>query len=352
VRQLREISAVPPQALTWDEEQMVERIAAWKAEPPSYLSALLDKLTGPLVKLTKNALPPEAVAQAIRDAYASSEAFAHRETVAREAGVNDVREIRQRDLEYCRRLAADVALDASRHAMFWGAASGGGNALAALVSVTALVAYSLKTIHSIGYCFGYGTDEPHERDFVLGVLLIASASTLKEKDDALATLEQIEERILEEAYGALLEDAIGERILESAGLASLPLVAILTGAMESAAVVEHISGVAHYCFAERWLRDRRGIDRIAPDPGGARSLPRRVRTRVASGLYWAGYAPSFILGVPLALLFRWVPTDHAIGHGLADGGRDGGARADRLAAKIKGTGSVPRSLMLIEAAAV
>ena len=237
--------------------------------------------------------------------------------------------------------------------MFWGAASGGGNALAALVSVTALVAYSLKTIHSIGHCFGYGTEEPHERDFVLGVLLIASASTLKEKQDALATLAQIEERILEEAYAALLEETIGGRILESAGLASLPLVAILTGAMESAAVVEHISAVAHYCFAERWLRDRRDIGRIEPDPGSARSLPRRVRMRVADGLYWGGYASSFILGVPLAFLFRWVPTDHAIGHGLADGTREGSSDANRLAANIKGTTSgVPRSLMLIEAAAV
>ena len=344
---------MPTHSLTWDEEQMVERIAAWKAEPPSYLSALLDKLTGPVVMLSKHALPPETVAQAISDAYASSEAFAQRETVARKAGVNDVREIRQKDLEFCRRLAADFALDASRHAMFWGAASGGGNALAALVSVEALVAYSLKTIHSIGYCFGYGTEEPHERDFVLGVLLIASASTLKEKQDAMATLEQIEERILEEAYAALLEDTIGERILESAGLASLPLVAILTGAMQSAAVVEHIAAVAHYCFAERWLRDRRDIGRIEPDSGGARSLPRRVRTRVAYGLYWGGYASSFILGVPLAFLFRWVPTDHAIGHGLTDGTREGSVDANVLAAKIKGTtSSVPRSLMLIEAAVV
>jgi hypothetical protein len=344
---------VAAQSLTWDEQQMVERIAAWKAEPPSYLSALLDKLTGPLVVLSKHALAPEAVAQAIRDAYASSEMFAHRETIARKAGVNDVREIRQKDLEFCRRLAADFALDASRHAMFWGAASAGGNALAALVSVEALVAYCLKTIHSIGYCFGFGTEEPHERDFVLGALLIASASTLKEKQDALATLEQIAERILEEAYAALLQETIGERILESAGLASLPLVAILTGAMESAAVVEHICAVANYCFAERWLRVRRDIGRIEPDPGGARSLPHRVRTRVAYGLYWGGYATSFILGMPLAFLFRWVPTDHAIGHGLADGTRHGSVDANRLAAKIKGTtSSVPHSLMLIEAAAV
>jgi hypothetical protein len=38
---------VPAQSLTWDEQHMAERIAGWKAEPPSYLAALLDKLTGP-----------------------------------------------------------------------------------------------------------------------------------------------------------------------------------------------------------------------------------------------------------------------------------------------------------------
>jgi hypothetical protein len=121
--------------------------------------------------------------------------------------------------------------------------------------------------------------------------------------------------------------------------------------MQSAAVVEHISAVAHYCFAERWLRDRRDIGRIEPDSGGMRSLPRRVRTRVAYSLYWGGYAASFIIGVPLTLLFAWVPTDHAVGHGLADGACEASVEANRLAAKIKGTtSSLPRSLMLLEAA--
>ena len=107
-------------------------------------------------------------------------------------------------------------------------ATGGGTPLAASLSVKALMTYSLQTIHTIGYCFGYGTEEPHERDYVLGIMLIASASTLKEKQEAMVTLGKVQDMIFEEAFEELLQDAVGEQILESAGLSSLPLVGILT----------------------------------------------------------------------------------------------------------------------------
>ena len=72
---------------------------------------------------------------------------------------------------------------------------------------------------------------------------------------------------------------------------------------------------------------------------------------MAHDLYWGGFGASFILGIPLTWLFRWVPTDHAIGHGLADGSRDGRDEANRKAANLKGTDiGVPRSLMLTETA--
>ena len=59
--------------LTRYEAEQVRKIAGWKAEPPSYVSGMLEKLTHPLVKLAEKALPPELVAETIQDAYASSE---------------------------------------------------------------------------------------------------------------------------------------------------------------------------------------------------------------------------------------------------------------------------------------
>jgi len=182
---------MPSAPLSWYEQQQAEKIAGWKAEPPAYLSAILQKVTHPLVNVTEHLVRPETVIESIRDAYASSEISVHRERVLNRVGVSDLSELRNRELQFCNELADQLALEASRGAMFWGAAAGGGNLLAALTSVRALMGYCLKTIHTIGYCYGFGTDEPHERDFVLGVLLIASASTLEEKQHAIGKIGEV-----------------------------------------------------------------------------------------------------------------------------------------------------------------
>src|SRR5579871_6818544 len=44
-------------ALTEYERRRIDQMAGWKAEPPSYLSAVLDKLTRPLVVTTEHLIP-------------------------------------------------------------------------------------------------------------------------------------------------------------------------------------------------------------------------------------------------------------------------------------------------------
>jgi hypothetical protein len=342
-----------PTPLSWYEQQQVEKIAAWKAEPPAYLSAILQKVTHPLVNVTEQLVRPETVVESIRDAYASSEISVHRERVLKRVGVAEVRELRERELKFCNELADMLALEASQGAMFWGAAAGGGNLLAALTSVRALMGYCLKTIHTIGYCYGFGTEEPHERDFVLGVLLIAAASTLEEKQHAIGTIGQVEDMIFEEAFEDLLQEAIGEQILETAGLMGIPMAGILTGAMHSASTIEHTAAVAKYCFVERWLRSRRRIDRIQPDPEHARSFIRRARARTANSVYWGSFGAGFVLSVPFAWLFRRVPTDNAVLEGIKNGRLDGQESARRAAARLTGSAAPDsRAQTILDAAVV
>jgi len=344
---------MPPAPLSWYEQQQVEKIAGWKAEPPAYLSALLQKVTHPLVNVTEHLVRPETVVESIRDSYASSEISVHRERVLKKVGVTSVHELRGFELQFCNKLADQLALEASQGAMFWGAAAGGGNLLSALTSVRALMGYCLKTIHTIGYCYGFGTEEPHERDFVLGVLLIASASTLEEKQHAIGTIGEVEDMIFEEAFEDLIQEAIGEQILETAGLMGIPLAGILTGAMHSAATIEHTAAVAKYCFAERWLRQRHRIARIEPDEGHARSLVRRARSRMANSAYWGSFGAGFVLSVPFAWLLRRVPTDNVVMHGLAHGRLDGQETARRAVAKLKGTAvAESRAQLILDAAVV
>lgn len=340
------------ETLTEYERERVDQIAGWKAEPPSYLSAILDKLTRPLVVTTERLIPPEKIAEAIDNAYATSAVQIHRERIAEKAGVEDVRLLQQADLEICDQLADECAFRAAKGAMFWGAGAGGGpNLISTLVSLNALITYCLKTIHSIGYCYGFDTEEPYERDYVLGVLLIASTSTLKQKQAAIVTLGKVEDMIFEEAFEDLLKDAIGKQIVESAGLSTIPVVGMLTGAMHAAALTEHTAAVAKFCFAERWLRQRGRLERIEPDPKRARSVVGRTRARVANNVYWGAFGISFLVAVPVAWMFSWVPTDNVVFHGLQEGRDDACRDVDRLVGKIKGNAPhVSRAQMLIDVA--
>ncbi|MFN0051644.1 MAG: EcsC family protein [Planctomycetales bacterium] len=308
--------------LTAYEQQQVRRIAGWKAEPPSYISGLLDKLTHPLVKLAEKALPENTVAEAISDAYASSEVSTHREKVLLRAGVSDLHELRRVDLAVCDRLADEFAKLAEEKAMAAGAGTGGGNLLSAMIVVRSLLGYCLKTIHTVGYCYGFGTEEPHERDYVLGVMLISSAGTLKEKQNAIVTVGNVEEMILEEAFEELIEDAIAEQILSSGGLTAFPAVGILAGALQFATMTQHVARIAKFTFQERWLRANGRLEtRIAPDREYARSWARRVGANAASAMYWSTFGLSFLASVPALWMFRFVPKNHALGRGIADGRR-------------------------------
>jgi len=122
-------------SLTPYEAQQVRAVAGWKAEPPSYVSGMLEKLTHPLVKLAEKALPENTVAQAIEDAYLSSEVSTHREKVLQRAGVGELHDLWKADLAFCDKLADEFAKMAEQRAMLAGAGTGGGNLLSALVVV-------------------------------------------------------------------------------------------------------------------------------------------------------------------------------------------------------------------------
>lgn len=327
--------AMPMLPLTAYEVEQVHRIAGWKAEPPSYIGGVLDKLAHPMVKLAEMVLPQNSVKEGIADAYTSSVVSAHQEKVLERAGVSDLLALRRGDLARSDALAAQFALAAEKRAMFWGASMGGGNPLGALISVKAVMGHCLQTVHTIGYCYGFGTTEPHERDYVLGIMLIASASNLKEKQQAIVTLGKVEDMIFEETFEELMQDAVAEQILASTGFSAIPLIGILAGAAESARSTQQLVKIARFMFQERWLRENGKVTRIAPDPHFARFLPRRVAEQVSSAVYWASFGATFLIAVPAVFLLRWIPADHSVGHGLADGGRAASQDVNRLVSRFR-----------------
>lgn len=304
------------------EQQQIERIEGWKAEAPSFIAAVVEKLTLPLARLIERAVPEEDLEKWIRTAYDVSEIMADKDEAIRRAGVTEIHEMRRKDLAFCDLLADHFIHKAGESALFRTMTSAGGG----MLNIRQMMSYSLKTVHNVGFCYGFGTDEPHERDFAFGVLQVACANTLKEKQHALGTLGEIEDMIVEEAFESLAEEAIIDVIAERGSLSAFPLFGMAAGAIHDANLAQYTGRVAKYCFQARRLRSQGKVDRIDAVPAFARSKMVRTAESVSNSVYWTFFSLGLMVCYPPLMLCSLIPSGNSFVQGLADG-RDA-ARGD------------------------
>jgi hypothetical protein len=317
--------------LTEYEQQQVNGIAGWKAEPPLLLVEALEITTHPIVLFAKQFVPDNAVRDAIECAYQASGVLAHRDIIIKRAGVEDIREMRGVDLERCDTLADEFAKIAGEGAMLRGALISSAGGAGAVVGMEVMVTFALKSIHTVGFCYGYCPEDPREKEFALSILLIAAAGNMEEKEKAIADVQSLAEYMLGDVVEHVVEDAVervsmtaaedflAERVLESGALRSIPLLGVLLGAISDAAVGEYICCVAKRSFQERWLRAGGKVVAIAPDQRFARTRLGRAKRLVSALCYWSSFFASFTISYPPLLLFSFLPEGNSASRGFADG---------------------------------
>jgi hypothetical protein len=301
--------------LTPYEQLQIEQIERWKAESPGVISGILEKLTQPLSRLIGKALKEEDLENWIRSAYDMSEVMAEEREFLERAGVGEIRDMRRKDLAQCDQLADHYILKAGKSALCRTLTSAGGG----LLNVPLMMSYSLKTVHNVGFCYGFGMRDHRERDFAFGVLQVACANTLKAKQDAFVVLGEVEQMIVQEVCQNVAKEAVIDALAEHGRLASLPLIGLAAGVVHDAALAQHTGRVAKYCFQARWLRRQRKIDKIDAEPALARSKVVRIAEDVSTALYWTFFSVGLVACYPPLLLCSLLPAPKAVRTGLADG---------------------------------
>ena len=305
--------------LTPYEQQQVREIAGWKAEPPGLVVESMDAVTHPLVRLAERFIPKQAVRDAIELAYRDAEILAHRESVAERAQVADVRELQRAELARCDRLADDFAKISARNALIRGASATAGPVL----SMELAILYALKTVHTIGFCYGFTPEDPGDRAYALGILQMASAGNMREKQQANSSLNAVEDVLVEELVEEVIESAtesVAQQAMEQVAESSIPFVGVAVQGVTSAATTYFTGYVAKRAFQERWLRANGKVDRIAADPQFARSRLRRAEGVLAGAFYWPSYVVAFAVAYPVCVLASVIPRENAAVAGLTDGG--------------------------------
>jgi hypothetical protein len=310
--------------LTAYESEQVWRIAEWKSRPTNPISEMWKRVILPGARLVEKFMPDALVVAAIERSYHVAERLAGSEDVRRRAGVHDIRELRDRPLEECDRLARQVGLSAQTLAIVEGAATGAGGILTTLIDVPLLFVLSLRTILKIGHCYGYPLDHHKGRQFVLGVLLAALSGSLEIRRRRLDRLHEVEEFLIVEAQEELVTEELLSFLFQLEIFDEAPGVGAISGALLNLAFTHRVDGTAQHVFQERWLRDNGMVGVIAPAAAPARHLAPGWGGALGRAAYAGSYGLGFGLSFPyyaVAALFRPAAAARHAAGSAATGGK-------------------------------
>jgi hypothetical protein len=258
--------------LTPYESEQVGQIATWKSNPPHPVAELVKRVTLPIADAVEKALPEKLVRTAIESAYDASAMLAGKADIKRQAGVRDIRKLRNKPLELCDRLADRIAVGSQAWATLEGAATGAGGVLTTLIDVPLLFVLSLRTILKIGHCYGYPLDGLREQRFVVGILIAATSGTLETRHRRLEQLKEVEDLLIEETQEEILSEEAISLLFQLEIFEGVPGVGAISGALLNLGFMRRVDRTARRVFQERWLRDNGKIRSIAPAPTHARNL--------------------------------------------------------------------------------
>jgi hypothetical protein len=297
--------------LTHHEAEQVRQIAAWKSQPPNPLDEMSKMVTLPWARFLERIVPDWIVTTTIDGAFDLSRMLASPDATKRKAGVQELAELRQRSLVECDRLAGRVAASARTISLFEGAATGAGGVVTTLVDIPLLFVLSLRTIQKIGHCYGYPLDEAEDRQYVLGVLITATAGSLGLKRERLDRLHGLKDWFIEMTQEEVIADELVSLLFQLEVFEAIPGIGMVSGAVLNLFFSRKIDITARRVFQERWLRDNGKVTVIEPVAAPHHIIalgPAAVLTRSAhSASYYVGFALAFPVCLVTAL-FRPVVT--------------------------------------------
>lgn len=247
------------------EQSQIDQIRAWRHEPPGVIERASAIALSPVARLLSGLVPSAAIEALLR----ASDWMAVKTIPA--SRTSDAADLQRRDSE-----ARQIRNWAIAYAGSEGAVAGAVGLVSLPVDLPAVITLSLRTIRRIGATYGYAAAGDQERQFIYGVLSIASANSVRQKRDALDTLRGLETPMLAHNWAAIGERAarrgvgaesilllardvaeqLGFNLSRRKALAALPLVGAAMGATVNGWYMRDIAAAAQRTYQQRWLEDR------------------------------------------------------------------------------------------------
>lgn len=255
------------------ESEQYNAIQDWKKSEPSVLAKAFGVVAKPVSWLVKIVIPRGVIESILTGTNFVAKWITDSDDIKRDGGVDQIADLRNREtcsLNVCDQLADNVHNWAVGAATVEGGAAGYFGLPGMILDTPALITMGLRVIYKIGLCYGYEFNNDVDRQFALGILSVASANTMSEKNTSLLMLKQISVMISKVAWKNMTEKGgvgiaiiqikelakrIGINITKRKAAQAVPVIGAGVGAAMNAKYLNDIAWAARRSFQERWLRD-------------------------------------------------------------------------------------------------
>jgi len=261
------------------ERMQIEAIEKWKQQKPSVVSSVFGKLASPIGWGIRKVIPSSAIKAALDASNATGKFLAGKKDIIRDGKVSEIEELKCKTLRLSDSIANNVHNWAIGIATAEGAATGTGGFLTLGIDIPFIITFALRTVHKIGYCYGYEAHDDQDNMFILGILSVSGSNSMQEKVIALSTLTSIQNTIAKETWKKIAEKAVrdkvskegavisikslarqlGINITKRKALQAIPIIGAIVGASVNAWFIKEVAWAARHKFQERWLADNNKI---------------------------------------------------------------------------------------------
>lgn len=259
--------------LTEYEAAQVQAIAAWKGEKPGVVKRAFRAVAAPISILVDKVLPKGAVSTVMEMLNKMAGQLAEDDSILKdpwlkERGIISLEDIAAQPLEFADMLAGRIIRDAGHIALGLGAATGTGGPIAATAELPVLVAGALRVIYRISQAYGYAIDHPGDKELMLHILALSTATGPGERAQAMANYQrQVETTFLHQAIEESANKALQRVVLGAELGALIPGFSIAFSAYLNREFVSQAGLAAQRVFQEHWLRERGKVGWIEPSHG-------------------------------------------------------------------------------------
>lgn len=241
-------------------ENQIREIIEWENQEPSVVEKGLSKLMG-WSSFTAKVIPEAIVQEAISRACDLGKMMTGKKDILREANVKSIEELQHKDLRLSDTLADSVHNWAIGIAGSEGLATGIGGTATMIADIGIVITLAFRSIHKIAMCYGYEVNTDAEKKFVLDILSVSSANTLRERKEALIALRsrimqrKMMEELLMSSLIKKLAKQLGINLTKRKAMQLIPVVGAGIGAAVNASYMRDVIWSARRTYQKRWIAD-------------------------------------------------------------------------------------------------